>query len=462
MAIQNILILGAGGVGYHIAKRLTHEGYAVTIVESDRDLVRVTAENLDVRTIEGNAMETASWKKAQVEKMDLVIATTNDDAVNMIAALIADRFGVKYKIVRNRSLDFGETGELLGKKDLCIDLMVNPEELVAQEIARLIQRTAANDVIEIGGNQMKVLAIRVAERSPLAHRQLMEIAKIYNEFPFRVVAIGRGITTIIPGGKHVVLPLDQIFILARSEDIPKLMNLMGISQQNIQNLMILGGGLIGSRIANLLERTVQIKLIEKNAKRAQELATTLSSTTVLHGDGTDANALALAGLLDMETFIATTGDNETNIISCLLAKHLINKQHRDPKGSRGKTIALVNKEDYLVLASTIGLDIALNAKISAANEILKFIRRSELLAVAHLHGVDAEVIELVAAHDSPITRKPLYKLHSLLENGSILIGGVFRRNQWEVAVGKTQIQNGDRVIVVCTSLNLKKVRKLFH
>ncbi len=462
MAIQNVLILGMGGIGYHIAKRLTHEGYSVTIIEAEQEIVRYAGENLDCRTIAGSGMELASWKKAHVEKMDLVIATTNDDAVNIVAALIAERFGVRFKIVRTRSLDFGGKGELLSEKDLTIDLLVHPEELVAQEIARLVQRSAANDVIDIGGGQMRVLALRVEEGSPLAHKQLIEISQTYNEFLFRVVAIGRGITTIIPEGQNVILPLDQVFILAHSGDIPKLMELMGIKQQNIHNLMILGGGLIGSRIAQLLEKTVHIKLIEKDAKRAEELASTLSNTKVLNGDGTDANVLALAGLLDMETFIATTGDNETNIISCLLAKHLINKQHRNPKGSRGKTIALVNKEDYLVLASTIGLDIALNAKISAANEILKFVRRSELLAVAHLHGVDAEVVELVAGHDSPITRKPLYKQHSLLENGSILIGGVFRDDQWQVAIGETHIRNGERVIIVCTSLSLKKIRKLFR
>lgn len=462
MAIENVLILGMGGIGYHIAKRLTHEGYSITIIESNQELVRYASENLDGRTIEGNAMEAAAWKKAQAEKMDLVIATTNDDAVNIVAALIAQRFGVKFKIIRARSLDFGEKGELLNEKDLAIDLMVHPEELVAQEIAQLIQRTAANDVVDIGGGQMRVLALRVQEGSPLIQKQLSEIAQIYNEFPFRIVAIGRGITTIIPGGQHVILPFDQIFILACSEEIPKLMKLMGIQQRNIHQLMILGGGMVGSRVAQLLEKTVQIKLIERDVKRAEDLASTLANTKVLHGDGTDANVLALAGILDMETFISTTGNNETNIISCLLAKHLINKQHRNPEGSRGKTIALVNKEDYLVLASTIGLDIALNAKISAVNEILKFIRRSELLAVAHLHGVDVEIVELVAGHNSPITRKPLYKQNFLVENDCILIGGVFREDRWQVAVGETQIKNGERVIVVCTSLSLKKVRKLFH
>lgn len=462
MQVQNVLIFGIGGVGLHLAKRLSHEGYSVTIVESKPEQVRYANENLEAITIEGSAMDLEPWQKVQVEKIDLVIATTDDDAVNMLIAMIANRFDIRLKVVRARSLNFGEEGALLKANDLKIDLMVNPEELVAQEIVRLIQRSAANDIVELGDGQMQVLAIRLQAHSPLANKTLSEISAIYNEFAFRIVAIARGITTLIPGGQTTPLPFDQVFILARSQDMPKLMKLMGVQQRSIQHVMILGGGRIGRRIAQLLEKNVRIKLVEKDEKRAEELAFSLKHTKVLYGDGTDANVLALAGVLDTDTFIATTEDNETNIISCLLAKHLINKQHIDPQGSQGKTIALVNKEDYLVLASTIGLDIALNAKISAANEILKFIRRSELLAVAHLHGVDAEVVELVAGHDSPITRKPLHKLQSLLDHGAILIGGFFRDNQWQIAVGNTQIRNGERVIVVCASLNLKKIRKIFH
>ncbi|MBF0287960.1 MAG: Trk system potassium transporter TrkA [SAR324 cluster bacterium] len=462
MKVENVLILGIGGIGYHLAKRLTHEGYLVTIIEASESLVRYANESLDAKVILGNVMNFSSWKQAQPEKIDLMIACTDDDAVNTIAGLIANRLGVRLKIVRTRSLDIGADGNLLDINDLNIDLMVHPEELVAQEMVQLIQRAAANDVIDIGDGQMKVMGIRVQDDSPLLHKQLIEISQIYNEFLFRIVAIGRGITTFIPGGNVEILPFDQIFILASSEEMPKLMKLVGIQEHTVQNVMILGGGMIGRRVAELLEKTVQIKLIESDTKRAEELASDLKSTNVLYGDGTDANVLALAGVLDIDTFIATTGDNETNIISCLLAKHLINRQNRDPLGSRGKTIALVNKEDYLVLASTIGLDIALNAKISAANAILKFIRRNELLAVAHLHGVDAEVIEIVAGHDSAITRKPLHKLRSLLDNDGIIIGAVLRDNEWHIAAGDTQVRNGERVIVVCTSLNLKQIGKIFQ
>ncbi len=224
--------------------------------------------------------------------------------------------------------------------------------------------------------------------------------------------------------------------------------------------MILGGGLVGSRVAELLQNTVGVKLIEKDKNRAEELAFALKSVEVLHGDGSDVEVMESAGLLDMDTFITATEDNETNIMSCLLAKHLMDSKDKKPGSIRGKTIALVGKEEYLVLATTTGLDLALNKKVLAGNEILKFIRRGELLSVAHLHGFDAEVVELVAAPGSPITRKPLSKLDPAFY-GKIMIGGVFRDGKWKIAVGDTHIHADERVIVACTSPHLRDVQTLF-
>lgn len=458
---RNILILGIGGVGMYIAKRLINDGYYVTVIESKKSLVAHANENLDARVIEGNAMESSCWREAQADKVDLLIAVTDNDAINMIACYIADKFGIKKKVARVRSLDFGQENSVVKGEELKIDLMIHPEELVAQEIVMLIKREAANDVVDLCDGQIKVLAARIDDNSPLVRQRLQDLAGVI-DIPFRMVSIARGITTIIPHGDQQILPNDHVFIMALAGDMPKLMEKMGIRQHKVQYMMIVGGGLMGKRVAQLLEKTVHVKLIEKDPALASELASDLKNTQVLNGDGTDANVLALAGVLDMETFVATTEDNETNIISCLLAKHLMNKQNRRHEGVQAKTIALVNKEDYLVLASTIGLDIAFNTKISAANEILKFIRRSELLSVAHLHGVDTEVVELVASAGSTITKKPLKKFHQQFVENDILIGGVTQNNKWKIAIGDTHIQEGDRVVVICTSLSLKKIQSFFH
>ena len=457
---ENILILGLGGVGFYLAKFLVHEEYAVTIIEADAKLVQHADGHIDARIIHGNGMSVRCWQEAGADKMDYLIAVTNNDAVNMMAAMIADKFGIKTKIARVRSREFGNKDSLLTARDLKVDLLIHPEELVAQETLRLIQINSSNEIIDIAQGDIQLLATGVDKTSPMANRTLQEIASMYSDFPFRVIAIARGITTIIPRGGEVVLPDDHIFIMASNKHLPRLMDVTGIKSQRQQRVMLLGGGLVGARIAELLQKSVAVRLIEKDEECAKELSLSLSHTDVLHGDGSDADVLTQAGLLDMDTFVTTTGENETNIMTSLLAKHLCKKKTANGKKKVCRTIALVNKEDYLVLAATIGSDIALNKKVMAANEILKFIRRSEFLSVAHLHGFDTEVVELVAAQKSPITKRPLSKLDKFYQD-KLIIGAIYRDSKWIIAVGDSHIQANESVIVICPSKALKDIRKLF-
>jgi trk system potassium uptake protein TrkA len=457
---QNILILGLGGVGYYLAKRLVHEGYAITAIESNSTLIRHADGDLDARLIQGNALSIQCWREAGAGKMNYLIAVTDNDAINMLACLIADRFGISRKIARVRSLEFGYQDSILNAKDLKIDLIIHPEELVAQEIVRLIKLRAGNDIIDVAEGQIQLMGTRIHGESPLANMRLKDISHMHDEFRYRVVAVARGISTIIPGGEHELLPQDHVFIMTGHENLPRLMELTDVKQQHRHRVMVLGGGLVGRRVAELLEKSVEVKILEKDEKSAQELSFALQNAEILHGDGSDSSVLLSAGLLDMDTFITTTGDNETNIMSCVLVKNMMDAQNNHARHGQGKCIALVNKEDYLVLAATIGTDIALNKKILAGNEILKFIRRGELLSVAHLHGFDAEVVEIIAAPNSPITRKPLSKLDRSYY-GKMIIGAIFRDDKWQIAVGDTHIHAGDSAIVVCTSPHLKDVQKLF-
>jgi len=455
---ESILILGLGGIGLYLAKRLIHEGYAVTIIEADSKLISRADENLDARFIKGSAMSIECWKEANAADMDFMIAVTDNDAVNMLSALIANAFGIGQKISRVRSLEYGKKDSLLQAEDLKLDFLIHPEELAAQEIVRLIKRTAGDEIIDIALGKMQAMAARIDDDSELAHKTLIDIAREHSDVAFRVVAIARGITTIIPTGKTEILPHDQILIMAGTEELPKLMELTGIKKQYRLRVMIIGGGLVGSRIAQLLGKSVRVKLLEKDEKRAAELSDMLPDTEVLLGDGSDKDVLNAAGLADMDTFIAATGENETNIMTCMLVKHIVETQEETHHNT--KTISLVNKEEYVVLASTSGSDIAINKKILAGNEIFTFIRRSELLSVSHMHGFDAEVVDLIAAPKSPITKKPLAKLEGVLAD-RIIVGSVFLDGEWKTAVGETQLQAGDRAIVICDTLHLKEVRELF-
>lgn len=454
---KNILIFGLGGVGSYLAKRLVHEGYLVTVIEQDEQKINHADGSIDARLIIGNAMSMKCWKEAEAHDMDYLIAVTDNDAINILASMIGDRFGIKRKIARVRSLELCTNESILDMDDLKIDLFINPEELASQEIVRLIKRTAGNEIIDIAHGQMQVMATRIHEASPLANKQLKDISKIYSDLFFRVVAIARETKTILPGGENWILPQDQVLIMANSEALKRLMDLTGVKQYDRHRVMILGGGLIGARVAELLGKSVRVKLMERNDHHAKLLSFDLKHAEVLQGDGSDAEALEMAGVSDMDTFVTATQDDETNIMTSLLAKSLIDDQKPQ---NRAKTIAMVAKEEYLVLSSTIGLDITLNKKILAGNEIMKFIRRGELLSVAHLHGFDMEVVEISVARGSAICKTPLSKLDRSLY-GKILIGAVFRNNQWQTAVGSTHIQEGERVIVVCPSMMLKEVQKLF-
>lgn len=454
---EKILILGLGGVGFYLAKRLVHEGYAVTIIEQDSKKIRHADGAIDARILKGDAMSITCWKEADVRNMDYLIAVTDNDAVNILSSIIADRFGIPRKIARVRSLELSTGKSILNMEDLKIDLIIHPEELAAQEIVRLVKRTAGNEIIEIGEGQMQVMATRIHETSPLANKKLHELSQEYRDLFFRVLAIARDTQTIIPGGNNRIKPNDQILIMANEEALSRLMELTGIKRHNRHRVMILGGGLIGARVAELLGKSVRVKLIERNDYDAKELSFSLEHTEVLHGDGSDAEVLEMAGLADMDTFITATQDDETNVMTSLLAKNLINKQNRE---SQAKTIAMVNKEEYLVLSSTIGLDIALNKKILAGNEIIKYIRRGKMLSVAHLHGFDMDIVEFNVEKDSQICRAPLKKLDAFYY-GKILIGAIRREGKWQIAMGDTHLRGGDKAIAVSGSMMLKDLQKLF-
>ncbi|MGI9538067.1 MAG: Trk system potassium transporter TrkA [Desulfocapsaceae bacterium] len=457
---EKVLILGLGSVGFYLAKRLQREECAVTAIEPDPERYRYGDESLDVRLIRGEAMDIDCWREADAGTMACVICVTDNDAVNMMSAQIADKFGIPYKIVRVHSLQFGLPGSLLSGDDLKIDLLIHPEEMVAQEISRLVKLRHGNEVIDIADEKIQLLAARVTHDSQFADQKLKDISFKYSSFDFRVVAVARGITTIIPDGEFEIMPHDQIVVMTETENLPAMLDIAGVPQGARQRVLIVGGGRIGCRVAELLKKSVEVILIERDADRARELAGLLSHVEVLHGDGSKADVLNLAGVQDTDTFITTTGSNETNIMSSLLAKNMMSGENNGNDGGSEKTIAVVGNEDYQVLAATIGLDIALNKKVMAASDIMKHIRRSELISAAHLHGFDAEVVELVAAPNSPITKKPLAKLDSSY-HGKLLIGGVYRDGGWQVAVGGTHIAANERVIGVCLSMQLRELRKLF-
>jgi len=241
---------------------------------------------------------------------------------------------------------------------------------------------------------------------------------------------------------------DQVFIISKTEMVPEMLKLAGKESVKFENIMILGGSEIGRMVAEELEEEISVKLIESSKETSARLADVLHKTLVIQGEGKDLDLLAAEGIVDMDAYVAVTKDEEDNIISCLMAKHLKVK----------KAIAHVEKLDYIPLANTIGIDALVNKKLSAATAILKFIRKGEIVSVATLHGVDAEVIELVAAKDSPVIKKPLKDLK--FPEGAI-IGCVIHNGTVTIPVGSTRIAADDRVVVFTLPKAVQEVEKYF-
>jgi trk system potassium uptake protein TrkA len=459
MKSENILLLGLGGVGEYLARRLSQEGHLVTVIEADRAIVNRADASLDIRLIHGDATDFARWTEAEAAKMDYLIAVTDDDAVNVVAAMIGGRFGIRQKIARCRSMAIWNEDAPLTAKDIGIDLVIRPEELTAQEIVRLLKMRAGNVLVDVGSGDLQVLATHVGAYSPLVGMVIKDLSSKFDQFAFRVGCVTRDIDTLIPDGDFQIEADDRIYFIAGAGDIPKLMELLDIRVESRHNVLIIGGGLIGARVAELLESSYAVTVLEKDERRAEDLSHRLKTADCLHGDGSDRETLLHAGLLHMDTIVAATGDNETNIMSSVLAKHLIQTRADDRHAKIGKTIALVKREEYVTLASMMGTDIALNRKVLGANAVLRYIRRDRVLSVAHLHGCTAEVVELLAEERSPITKKPLFEQDAL--RGRITIGAVLGEDGWGVAIGSTHIKGGDRVVCVCSENHLGDLQRMF-
>jgi trk system potassium uptake protein TrkA len=393
--------------------------------------------------------------------MDYLIAVSNDDAVNILAALIADRYGIPCKIARVRSRRLWTDGALLTPEDLKIDLVIQPEELVAQEVTRLLKLHWSNSVFELASGAVQVIGTRIGKASALVDLEIREISHTLEGFDFRILAIARDTKTLIPSGDDVVRVDDYLYCLVRTEDASSAMLVLGSGAKRRQRVMVIGGGHVGSRIAELLQDTFQLKLLEKDGPRAEQLCQELKDVELLHGDGADPDTLLTAGLLSMDTVITATGDNETNIMMCALARQMIRNQPGERYGANVKTVALVKREQYLTLAAAMGADIVLNRKVLAGDRILAYLLQGEMLSVARLYGADAEVVEMVAAHRSPITRSSLATVPGGRGfQGKMIIGCVYQDGQWRAAVGDTHVQAGDKLIAVCRSDSLQDLERL--
>ena len=445
---MRIVIAGMGDVGYHLAKQLSNEEHDIIAIDMDQQRLSYSDSMADILTINGSSTSVAILKEAKVDKADLFVAVTSFEEVNVTSAILAKKLGAKKTIARISNSEYLDDNVDVKFSEIGIDFMIYPEELAAREMVNLILRSAATDIMDFEGGKLSVIGLRLDKDAPVIRKTIVDIAKEFASFDFRIVALHRNFRTIIPKGNDRFLPNDQVFVITRPEGNNVVLKLAGKEDINFNNIMILGGSKIGRRVAELLEDKMTVKLIESDEDKTLQLADSLTSTLVIKGDGRDIDLLAQEGIIDVDAFVAVTEDAETNIITCLMAKHLGVK----------KAIALVDKVNYIPLTQTIGLDSLINKKLIAANNISRYIRKSEVLALSTLEGIDADIMEYVVQPNSLITKKPIKDLNFPKE---AIIGGIIRGEESIIAVGDTKIQNGDKVVVFSLPGGVKQTEKFF-
>jgi trk system potassium uptake protein TrkA len=396
----------------------------------------------------GSGSSLEDLKNANIKQADVFAALSNLDEVNLLGCRFAQKLNVPHKIARVRNPEYTRPDFILSHEEMGVDLLIHPEKETADAVVRLIRQSSATSVVEFAGGKIQLLGIRLERNSPILGKPLRELWHEYGNLSARIVAIIRKETTLIPSGNEILVARDQIFVICEKSLIPTLVGITGKKDVSIQNIMILGGGLIGQFVAESLEDRINVKVIEARSDKSEKIASTLKKTLVIHGDGTDIDLLATEGILDMDAFISVTGDDETNIICSLVASHL-----KVPR-----TIALVNKTEYLPITPTIGMDAVVSKQLLTVNAILRFIRRSTLESVTSIPGLDAEIIEIIPRKGSKITKQPLKRLHS---RPSAILGAVIRNNEVIIPTGDTQIQTGDCVVVFSLPKEVADIEKLF-
>jgi len=448
---MKIIIAGAGEVGFHLAKLLSFESQDITLIDTYKESLAYADNHLDIRVLKGDATSVSVLKDAKVEKSDLVIGVTSSETTNITLCILAKQLGCKRTIARISNTEFIQNKEQLNFTELGIDELISPEELAAAEIQLLLNQSAFSDTYEFEEGKLIMIGVSLPKSAPFVGKMVKEAARIFPELHFMPIALQRKGTqyTIIPRGDTEFQYGDHVYFITTKEGVDELLKLSGKENTAIKNVMIHGGSKLGYKAArDLCGKKFNVKLIEKNKERAIELADDLPDALVINADGRNVEVLEEESLDEMDAFISVTGNSETNIMSCLVAKSKNIK----------KTIALVENMDYFQLSHTIGIDSLINKKLLAANNIFKHIRRGEVVAMTRLNNLNAEILEFVVKPTSAVNGKIIKKLNFPRE---ATIGGVIRNEEGIIALGDFEITEGDRVVVCCLPQAIQKIEKLF-
>lgn len=451
---MRIVIEGAGEVGSHLAKMLSTEANEITVIDADETRLAKLSSTADVVTLNGGASSITTLKEAGVEKADLFIAVnpfTSQD-VNVVSALLAKKLGCPKVCARVDDEEYLSYENKYLFTEMGIDMMFYPEKIAAGEIVDLLKRTASTESMDFARGRLQMAVFKLEEDSPLLDMKLTEFtASVSSEqVQFRVVAVSRGAETLMPRPDMRFKYHDLVFIITKREGLEPIMTFLGKSNIEVGKMMILGASQIGGMVAKMMSKQMEtIKVIDLDRQRCLELSEkTDDNVIVVHGDGRNSDLLIEENIKDYDAFVAVTGNDEANILACVVAR----------KFGVPRTIAQVENLEYVKLAEDMGVDAVINKKLVTAGRIFKMTLSNKVRFVKYMNGTDAEVLEYIVAPGSMITKHPLREL-TFPQNA--IIGGVIRGKDSFIAVGDTQIEAYDRVAVFALPSAVKEVDKFF-
>jgi len=447
---MRVLVVGAGEVGFHLAQRLSEEHQDVVVIETDPDQADHASQHLDVQTVVGNGAALSTLEEASVRQASMLLAVTSHDEVNLIACLAAKRLGVEYTVARISNPDYYERDSVLSREQMGIDLMVNPERECARETFQLLQNAAFTEVAEFADGRVQLIGLKVKKGAPVAGRTIRDLrAKFAGGYHYVTVAMVRNGTTQIPKADSTIEAGDHIYLLAPTSEVEDVPPLAGYDRFELERVMIAGGSREGQYIAELLgDHGVECTILDRDRRRCVELAEQLPDALVLHGDATDLELLEMEGVSGSDGFVAATGNDETNLLSSLLAK---------AAGAR-KVLSLVHKFEYVKLVPAVGVSAGISPRISTVNAILRRVRRGRVMTVASLSGIEAEAIEFEVGSDSAIVGQALRDV-DFPKDG--VVGTIVRGDEIILPRGEDILRPGDDVIVFALPDAIPRIEALF-
>ncbi|EOZ98625.1 Trk system potassium uptake protein TrkA [Indibacter alkaliphilus LW1] len=447
---MNIVIAGAGDMGYHLAERLSFENKDITLIDLDKDALDYASAHLDVLTVWGDATSLEILKNANVSNSSMFMAVTTSEKTNILAAVLAKQLGAKRVIARVRNHDYLEPEHDKYFKNIGIDNIISPTMLCSGEISRMIKNSVFSDVFEFEGGKLNVVGITLDQYSSLVNKKISDTRNNPIFEDVKIIAIVRDQITIIPRGNTVIRNNDHVFFISNKKAVTSIVDLLEQKRVAIKNVMIIGGDDMAYTTALTLEHDYRVTLVHKDKERCKWLSERLNKTLVINGDYKNIELLIEEGLEEMEAFISLTESSETNIITSLSAKN----------HGVYKTIAHVDTREYIHISHSIGVDSLINKKLVAANQITRFLRKGKVEAVSGIYGVDAEIIQYVVNKNNRVTKNPLKNLH--FPDTAIVAGVIRGEDQVFIPDGEFTLQMDDKAIVLALPTAKAALEKLFH